>query len=130
MDWYYSEHGELRGPVSEAEMRDLAARGIVSHDTLVWRTGMPQCVPAASVAGLLSPPPLPPVSRMVVVPPQSQVAQPTSPAIAVESRRPEADSPSPGGPPPKDNVRRAKVAVGFLIGLHHRIPFRCFTAFG
>ena len=39
MDWYYSENGERRGPVSEAGLLELSQGGKVLADTLVWRDG-------------------------------------------------------------------------------------------
>jgi hypothetical protein len=38
--WYYAVGGERRGPVQDAEMKDLAARGEISGSTLVWQEGM------------------------------------------------------------------------------------------
>ena len=39
MDWYYSENGERRGPISEAELLEFSQSGKVLVDTLVWRDG-------------------------------------------------------------------------------------------
>jgi hypothetical protein len=57
--WYYSENGKRVGPVSESEIRTLASTGQITPSGLVWRTGQPDWIPAASVPGLfLGPPPL------------------------------------------------------------------------
>ncbi|MGI5283838.1 DUF4339 domain-containing protein [Nonomuraea polychroma] len=59
--WYLGVGGERRGPFDETA---LPAAGL-APDVLVWRSGMPQWVPARDVpelAALLrdTPPPLPP----------------------------------------------------------------------
>jgi hypothetical protein len=64
MSWYYASSGVQNGPVSEAELRSLAASGRLLPSDLVWRDGMPSWQPAAAVPGLLpaaagGPPPLP-----------------------------------------------------------------------
>jgi TM2 domain-containing membrane protein YozV len=55
-DWYYAVNNQQYGPVSEAELRDLAERGKLSPRDLVWKEGMPQWVAADSVRGLLPEP--------------------------------------------------------------------------
>ena len=40
MNWYYAEGGEQRGPISDAELSDLAKAGAIRDTTLVWREGM------------------------------------------------------------------------------------------
>jgi hypothetical protein len=63
-DWYYNSNGQRMGPVSESEIRSLAATGRLSGPDLVWQAGTPDWVPASSVAGLFSgPPPLPSSGR-------------------------------------------------------------------
>lgn len=39
MDWYYSENGERRGPVTEAALLEMSQGGRLLADTLVWRDG-------------------------------------------------------------------------------------------
>jgi hypothetical protein len=61
-EWFYSHDGDRRGPVSEAEIKALAADGRLHADDLVWRAGMEAWMAAAQVPGLLppgSPPPIP-----------------------------------------------------------------------
>lgn len=60
--WYYSAGGTRQGPVSEHELRALAADGTVKPSDLVWCKGMSGWVSAAEVEGLFPedlPPPLP-----------------------------------------------------------------------
>lgn len=40
MTWYYAENNAQQGPVSDDQMRALAASGRVSGQTLVWKDGM------------------------------------------------------------------------------------------
>ena len=53
MSWYYASSGVQNGPVSEEELRSLAASGRLLPTDLVWSAGMSGWQPAASVPGLL-----------------------------------------------------------------------------
>src|SRR5262245_47996996 len=58
----YQRRGEEHGPVTAQELKDLADRGQLSPDDLVWREGMGRWVPAARLRGLFAataPPPQP-----------------------------------------------------------------------
>lgn len=61
-EWYYTGAGEEQtGPISASELKELAKTGVLKPDDLVWRLGMPDWRPAASIKGLLPPrPPGPP----------------------------------------------------------------------
>jgi GYF domain 2 len=52
--WYYAAQGAQQGPISEAELRDLVARGGVSGETLVWTEGMAGWEKAGRIPGLMS----------------------------------------------------------------------------
>lgn len=61
IEWYYTGDGERRGPVTSAELKQLAASGVITPDDLVWREGMKKWTPARKVQGLHSatlPPPI------------------------------------------------------------------------
>ncbi len=47
MTWYYAIGSERKGPVTEAELDQLAAQGELRSDTLVWRDGMADWKPLA-----------------------------------------------------------------------------------
>ncbi|HSJ02237.1 MAG: GYF domain-containing protein [Verrucomicrobium sp.] len=49
MNWFYSENGQQRGPVSEMEFTEMARRGALSPGTLVWREGLPDWQPLSQV---------------------------------------------------------------------------------
>ncbi len=40
MNWYYVDAGQQAGPVDDAQLADLARRGKIQAETLVWREGM------------------------------------------------------------------------------------------
>ncbi len=50
--WYYMRDGQQHGPVSSAELRQLANSGQLSPDDLVWKEGASKWIPAGSVKGL------------------------------------------------------------------------------
>ena len=69
-NWHYATNGEKHGPVSAAQLKELATTGQLSPDDLVWREDMKEWRKASTVKGLFpeqprsaakSPPP-PPVS--------------------------------------------------------------------
>ena len=53
--WYYAAQGAQQGPIAEAELRDLVARGAVTAETLVWSDGMSGWDKAGRIPGLISP---------------------------------------------------------------------------
>jgi len=64
--WYFAENGQQQGPVNSAQLAQLAASGRVQPNSLVWREGLPQWIPASSLKGLFPaqrtvPPSLPPI---------------------------------------------------------------------
>ena len=62
--WYYSGNGQRRGPVSEEELKQLAASGQLKPTDKVWRKGMASWATASTIEGLIpeqnEPPPLEP----------------------------------------------------------------------
>jgi uncharacterized RDD family membrane protein YckC len=53
MQWYYAVNNQRQGPIAQAELAQLAASGAIKPDTLVWRQGMAEWQPYASVAASL-----------------------------------------------------------------------------
>ena len=45
MNWYYVINGQQTGPITEAQLEELARAGTIKADTLVWAEGMPNWVP-------------------------------------------------------------------------------------
>lgn len=62
-EWYLGMAGQQRGPFRPADLAAQASAGVLTPDTLVWRNGMQQWLPAREVPQLASlfggPPPLP-----------------------------------------------------------------------
>ena len=52
--WHYSAFEKQHGPVSEFELRQFIAQGVVSSQSLVWREGMVEWRPLAEVPELCS----------------------------------------------------------------------------
>jgi hypothetical protein len=50
--WWYIKQQQRLGPVSVQELKQLAAVGEITPETLIWKTGMAQWVTAARAEGL------------------------------------------------------------------------------
>lgn len=50
--WYYASVGRQVGPVSFAELRQLASQGALQYNDPVWSEGMPDWTEAANIPGL------------------------------------------------------------------------------
>lgn len=50
--WYYSQNGQKHGPISSAELKQLAAAGKLQPTDLIWKEGMAKWAAARSVKGL------------------------------------------------------------------------------
>ena len=68
MTWYYARGGQRYGPVEQAELQRLAAAGQLVANDLVWRSGLPDWLPAGQTPELASlfrpsapPPYVPPI---------------------------------------------------------------------
>lgn len=57
MNWYYAHEGQQTGPVSHEEFVNLVNTGVIRADTLVWREGMSNWLPYATVVASQSPSP-------------------------------------------------------------------------
>lgn len=65
--WYVARDGKQTGPISEAEVRAIAAHGYFRPNDLVWRPGMAEWRPALSM--FAPPPPAPPAPPPMMQPP-------------------------------------------------------------
>jgi len=95
MDWYYSENGQQKGPVSESDLRALVQRGTVRDSDLVWREGLGDWIPVSQATELAESPspqgavPAPataggPAATNPYVPPQADGA--AQPGYALQPR--------------------------------------------
>jgi hypothetical protein len=55
VQWYYARNDQQFGPVSAAELKQLADDGKLAPDDLLWREGMDQWATAINLRGLFSP---------------------------------------------------------------------------
>lgn len=90
MTWYYARGGQRYGPVEQAELQRLAAAGQLVANDLVWRSGLPDWLPAGQTPELAS---LfrPSAPAPYVPPPPPQTPPPYTPPPY---------SPPPYSPPP------------------------------
>ncbi len=91
-EWYYAKDNVQHGPVSAAELRQLAGRGELQPEDLVWREGMDDWIAAKRVKGLFDgdePP------RALKAPPEAPAAE----AIPVLERPEAAVRRTAAGPP-------------------------------
>ena len=51
-EWFYGKDNKQHGPVSAAQLKQLAQAGKLSATDLVWREGMDEWTPASKVKGL------------------------------------------------------------------------------
>jgi len=50
MNWYYAESGQQRGPITDEELRERVAQGVIRPETLVWNESLPNWQPWSAVA--------------------------------------------------------------------------------
>lgn len=55
-DWYYTRDGLQQGPVNLETLRDLAAKGELKPQDMVWNASMTDWVPSSEVDGIFSRP--------------------------------------------------------------------------
>lgn len=86
--WYYVQSGQQAGPVSQEQLVGYFQDGTVLPNTLVWRKGMANWLPANEVAELAgtgsalaeeSPPDGPASATAIYAPGQSALQQPGTP---------------------------------------------------
>lgn len=52
--WYHAKDGQSQGPYTVEELKELAASGIIQADSLVWKEGLQNWIPAAEIKGLFT----------------------------------------------------------------------------
>lgn len=84
--WYVSREHELVGPLSDAEFKDRAGRGVLSRDDYAWRDGMELWVQVKDLPGMPSiARPLPPVTP-------GSASFPDRPPATVQPKKPKQSS--------------------------------------
>lgn len=99
MDWYYSEQGQQKGPVSESELQSLVSNGTVQPSDLIWREGMTDWLPVGQVPEIsgsapAAAPPAAPVSPAAPAAPINPYASPAAGGAAPQHRGPTPDIPN------------------------------------
>lgn len=74
--WFYNLDGQNHGPIDSSHLRALAADGTITTDTLIWKNGMNDWVPANKVKDLFpsTPPPSMPITEGPPPLPKSRAA--------------------------------------------------------
>lgn len=137
-EWYLSKDGEKYGPVSSSKLKEMARKGRITRDDLVWHSGLEDWVRAGRLKGLFTkpppspPPPLPAVdeseksSTPVPSPPEatSVSTQPDPPARKRSPKRGEIICPNPNcgyvGKPKK--IPRGNSCLGLILFLLFCLP--------
>jgi hypothetical protein len=107
-DYHYSRDGQTFGPVSVEQLRELAARGQLGGNDLIWKEGMAEWVPAARFKGLI---PAAPAVPAAIVPstdaaPEFRLSEP-APAPAMPHAAYVAQPAAPSEP--RDDASQAEV---------------------
>ena len=50
--WFYAIDKVRNGPISAEELSELASRGVIHGETLIWKAGLKDWIPARQVRGL------------------------------------------------------------------------------
>ncbi|HEY1686048.1 MAG TPA: GYF domain-containing protein [Tepidisphaeraceae bacterium] len=82
LNWFYFVDKQRFGPINSLELMKLAKSGKVAADTMLWREGLDDWVPARSVKGLFD---HLPVRVATVPPPPPQSATLNNPGQAIPS---------------------------------------------
>lgn len=83
--WYYAKDDQQFGPVTAAQLKQLAATGELSSDCRVWRDGMKEWKLVSDVPGLaavLKPDPVPSVAPSPTAPRLSEATAPEPKGLA------------------------------------------------
>lgn len=127
--WYYAEQNERRGPVPEAQMRNLIATGQLTPDTLVWNAALTEWTPARSTELFTTTPPG--QERCIITGKyfeRSQMIQTKDGWVSAEGKDAYYQSLREGAPIPAadgvSNARRDRKYVVVPAG-QPRLPLRC-----
>lgn len=86
MEWYYALDGRKHGPVSKDEIQNLAKTRKINGDTLVWREGMEDWKPLASLSRNRPQPEL--KSKTAAATPSSEGEKPKGQSLELKTKAP------------------------------------------
>jgi|GEM_PF-3393686 len=98
IEWYYARNGEQFGPVSPAELKQLALSGQLRSYEPVWREGMSDWTPARNVKGLFTDDLMP---EGADAPPQEALASESPSSSGVVDQQPAAAGTPPSAARPR-----------------------------
>lgn len=93
--WYYADGGQKVGPLTQEQLAELAASGVITPDHLIWRTGTTEWVKAGTVEGLCPrdrvqaaelPPPLPTTPQLPQINAGEQPTPSSFPPVATPNQ--------------------------------------------
>ena len=120
--WWYAVDGQQQGPVSSAELKQLADSGQLKPTDLVWQEGQADWAPASNVRGLFppqpqqGPPPSAPPPPAAGPPPIETTSETTTPSGDAQSFVTE-DRPRRGpSVAPMDYLKQTLKLGGMLVG--------------
>jgi hypothetical protein len=105
-EWFYTDQGQRRGPVTWQQLQQLATGGQLKPNDLVWKNGMPQWSPASSQAGLFGAPTAPAPAAAAPPAPASAPSRPAAPAPAPAAPAPAPPRTAPSQPAPQPAASR------------------------
>src|SRR5438477_6696674 len=97
-EWHYSRGNEQHGPVSSAQLKQMATAGQLQPTDLIWKDGMPGWVASGKIKGLFEAAAAhAPATAQITQPAPSHAepAQPAGPTLEPASRQPMAQPASP-----------------------------------
>jgi hypothetical protein len=133
MNWFYAAGQERKGPLPEAQLKELIAAGTVRAETLVWNETLTDWVPLKNTA-LAGPPPLPDENSQVCIItgrvfPKSQMFETTHGWVSAEGKDTYYQCLREGVPfPAAGSQTNARVdGKRVVVPLSNtRLPMRCF----
>ena len=112
VEWYYGHDGKEIGPVSSAELKELAAAGRLHPTDFVWKEGMAQWMEASRISGLFD----------GGSSPRADQSGPL--AAAPAQKQPSATSPAPQASAPAAKAARRPDPSKKSVSLWNRPGFR------
>jgi uncharacterized membrane protein len=118
-EWYYAINNEQKGPVNEAELKEMLAGNQIPTATLVWQEGMENWTPASSVQAFTFRPPPAAAAPKSAAPPIAAARPAPSPTPAAAP----AAAPSGSGEVDSADVDKNKVfAILAYLGILFIVP--------
>ena len=99
VSWYYARNDQQFGPVSPAELRQLASARALAPEDLIWREGMEGWAPAAKVKGLFPENREPAVASAPASNGQTETMPPTAVAAILSLAPSATPTPTPSAAP-------------------------------